>query len=163
MKLLGKVNLLLILIFGISWGITEFYAYLVSDAKCAGYRVAPGGFDDAGRNLDSRLHSGPIAAAAKPARSQHTFFSPKRCSLSPQSASSSIYSRASTAITLTGSFANPTNPADHAVDWEADIISTFRNLPRHGLHCRRTRYAFRQHRAVARPMRAEADCLDCHG
>jgi len=27
MKLLGKVNLLLVLIFGCSWGITEIYAY----------------------------------------------------------------------------------------------------------------------------------------
>jgi len=24
---------------------------------------------------------------------------------------------------------NPTNPADHATDWEADIINTFRNDP----------------------------------
>ena len=35
MKLLGKVNLLLILIFGCSWGVTRDLCLPVSDAECA--------------------------------------------------------------------------------------------------------------------------------
>lgn len=58
---------------------------------------------------------------------------------------------------------NPSNPRDRATDWEADIIEQFRNNP-----------ATRQIQGerdtpigpalyLARPIRAGAECLGCHG
>jgi HAMP domain-containing protein len=58
---------------------------------------------------------------------------------------------------------NPTNPRDRATDWEADIIDQFRNHP--------TSTQIEGERAtpmgrslyLARPIRAEPECLACHG
>ena len=57
---------------------------------------------------------------------------------------------------------NPTNPRDRAVDWEADIIQQFRTdqhlteiVGEHDMPTGRSLY-------LARPIRAEAECLTCH-
>jgi HAMP domain-containing protein len=58
---------------------------------------------------------------------------------------------------------NPTNPRDRAVDWEADIINTFRNHPNgpkdmvgeRDTPTGRSLY-------LARPIQADAPCLECH-
>jgi HAMP domain-containing protein len=57
---------------------------------------------------------------------------------------------------------NPTNLRDRAVDWEADIINSFRNHPE------RTEFSGERQAAtgpslfLARPIRADAPCLQCH-
>jgi protein-histidine pros-kinase len=58
---------------------------------------------------------------------------------------------------------NPTDPRDRATDWQADIIQRFRNdanarelVGERDTPMGRTLY-------LARPIRAEADCLSCHG
>ena len=58
---------------------------------------------------------------------------------------------------------NPTNPRDRAVDWEADIINSFRNHPsgakelvgERDTPTGRSLY-------LARPIRADPPCLECH-
>jgi HAMP domain-containing protein len=57
---------------------------------------------------------------------------------------------------------NPTNPRDRAVDWEADVISSFRNTP--GLQQLTGERESPTGRSLffAQPIRAEADCLPCH-
>ena len=58
---------------------------------------------------------------------------------------------------------NPSNPRDRATDWEADIIQRFRNDPSatelSGERDTPTGPALYR----ARPIRAEAGCLSCHG
>jgi len=58
---------------------------------------------------------------------------------------------------------NPTNPRDRAVDWEADIIQQFRTddhlteiVGERDTPTGRSLY-------MARPIRADAECLKCHG
>ena len=58
---------------------------------------------------------------------------------------------------------NPTNPRDRAVDWGADIIQQFRTdqhlteiVGEHDMPTGRSLY-------MARPIRADAECLTCHG
>ena len=57
---------------------------------------------------------------------------------------------------------NPTNPRDKAVEWEADIISQFRNDPQlkdfRGAREAPTGKAL----YLARPIRADPGCLRCH-
>jgi protein-histidine pros-kinase len=57
---------------------------------------------------------------------------------------------------------NPTNPRDRATDWEADIVQKFRNDP--GTHEVMGERATPMGRSLylARPIRAEAQCLICH-
>lgn len=57
---------------------------------------------------------------------------------------------------------NPTNLADRAVDWEADVVSTFRNdMTRKELVGQR-RAATGDALFLAKPIRADAACLECH-
>jgi protein-histidine pros-kinase len=57
---------------------------------------------------------------------------------------------------------NPTNPRDRATDWEADLIQQFRNdvQTREIIGERDTPMARSLY--VARPIRAERDCMGCH-
>jgi HAMP domain-containing protein len=58
---------------------------------------------------------------------------------------------------------NPTNPRDRATDWEADLIQQFRNDPRtHEVVGERDTPMGRS-LYLARPIHAEAECLECHG
>jgi HAMP domain-containing protein len=57
---------------------------------------------------------------------------------------------------------NPTNPRDRAVDWEADVINSFRNHPANLelIGDRNTptgKFLF-----LAQPIKAGAPCLECH-
>jgi HAMP domain-containing protein len=58
---------------------------------------------------------------------------------------------------------NPSNPRDRATDWEADIIQRFRNDPAASEFVgeRDTPTGTSLYRA--RPIRAEPECLSCHG
>lgn len=57
---------------------------------------------------------------------------------------------------------NPTNPRDRATDWEADLIQQFRNDPTaHEIMGERDTPMGRA-LYLARPIRAEAECLTCH-
>jgi HAMP domain-containing protein len=57
---------------------------------------------------------------------------------------------------------NPTNPRDRAVDWEADIISAFRNKPQLQELTGERDASTGPSLFFARPMRADRDCLQCH-
>jgi HAMP domain-containing protein len=58
---------------------------------------------------------------------------------------------------------NPTNPRDRAVDWEADIIYSFRHHPGGAQELVGERDApTGRSLYLARPIKAEAPCLECH-
>jgi HAMP domain-containing protein len=58
---------------------------------------------------------------------------------------------------------NPTNPRDRAVDWEADIINTFRNHPSGAKELMGERDTpTGQSLFLARPIQANPPCLECH-
>jgi HAMP domain-containing protein len=58
---------------------------------------------------------------------------------------------------------NPTNPRDRASDWEADLIEQFRNHPQSTqMEGERDTPAGRA-LYLARPIRADSECLGCHG
>jgi protein-histidine pros-kinase len=57
---------------------------------------------------------------------------------------------------------NPTNPRDRAVDWEADIISSFRNAPEQRQLTGERESATGPSLFFAQPIRAGAACLVCH-
>jgi HAMP domain-containing protein len=57
---------------------------------------------------------------------------------------------------------NPTNPRNRAVDWEADIISSFRNSPALQQLTGERDSATGRSLFFAQPIRAVKDCLTCH-
>jgi protein-histidine pros-kinase len=59
---------------------------------------------------------------------------------------------------------NPTNPADRASDWEADIIDSFRNNPSQKELIAERETPTGSFLVLARPIAASGDdCLSCHG
>jgi protein-histidine pros-kinase len=57
---------------------------------------------------------------------------------------------------------NPTNPADRAVDWEADVINLFRNDPSKKEFIGERPTPTGQALYLAKPILATPDCLRCH-
>ncbi len=57
---------------------------------------------------------------------------------------------------------NPTNLRDRAVDWEADIINTFRNHPERSQFTGQRESATGPSLFLAMPIRADPPCLQCH-
>jgi len=57
---------------------------------------------------------------------------------------------------------NPTNPRDRAADWEADIITNFRNHPDREIFAGERATPNGNSMYLARPMRAAKNCLECH-
>ena len=58
---------------------------------------------------------------------------------------------------------NPTNPRDRATDWQADIIERFRNDASAGEVSGERATPVGPSLYLAKPIRATAECLDCHG
>ncbi|MGH8219572.1 MAG: c-type heme family protein [Steroidobacteraceae bacterium] len=58
---------------------------------------------------------------------------------------------------------NPSNPRDRATDWEADIIEQFRNSPATTQIEDARDTPLGRALYIARPIRARAECLSCHG
>ena len=57
---------------------------------------------------------------------------------------------------------NPTNLRDRALDWEADLIESFRNHPALEEATGMRQAAEGPSLFLAQPLRAEASCLECH-
>jgi len=57
---------------------------------------------------------------------------------------------------------NPTNPRNRALDWEADIITAFRNAPNLKQLTGERQSATGPSLYLAQPMRAGHACLECH-
>ena len=164
MKLLGKVNLLLAVIFAASWGLIELYAYrfLMSDAREEVIRQADLMMQGASATrsytadrikplLESELeHSSHFHPETVPAFAATRIFQYLR----QGEYNEYVYREPSL---------NPTDLADRAVDWEADVINTFRN------HTGMDRLVGERDTPtgrflfVARPLRAEESCIQCHG
>jgi HAMP domain-containing protein len=164
MKLLGKVNLLLTLIFGCSWGITEIYAYrfLMQNARDEVIRQAD--LMMQGATSTRNYTAERIKPLLESELERSTHFHPETV---PAFAANRVFEYlrqgAYSDYTYRETSLNPTNPTDRAVDWEADIISTFRN------HSDADRIVGERDTPtgrslfVARPMRAEEGCIACHG
>lgn len=57
---------------------------------------------------------------------------------------------------------NPTNPRDRALDWEADVILSFRNYPDRAEATNIRETSDGKMLWLAKPLRAPENCLECH-
>lgn len=164
MKLLGKVNLLLILIFGCSWGITEIYAYrfLMQNARDEVIRQADLMMQGATSTRDYTAERIKPLLESELDHDRH--FHPETV---PAFAATRVFQYlrqgAYHDYTYRETSLNPTNPVDRAVDWEADIINTFRNQEGMDQIVGERDTPTGRSLFVARPLRAEESCIQCHG
>jgi len=164
MKLLGKVNLLLILIFGCSWGLTEVYIhrFLMQNARDEVIRQADLMMQGATSTRNYTAERIKPLLESELQRDSH--FHPETV---PAFAANRVfqYLRQGPYIDYTyrETSLNPTNPTDRAVDWEADIINSFRNRTGTDRIVGERDTPTGKSLFVARPMRADKNCIECHG
>jgi HAMP domain-containing protein len=164
MKLLGKVNLLLILIFGCSWGITEIYAYrfLMQNARDEVIRQADLMMQGATstRNYTAERIKPLLDSELERSKNFHPetvpAFAANRVFQYLRQGAYSDYTYRETSL-------NPTNLTDRAMDWEGDIISSFRNHSDSDRIVGERDTPTGRSLFVARPMRAQESCIECHG
>jgi hypothetical protein len=163
MKLLVKINLILILIFGIGWAIAAIYAYhsLMRDARLEVIRQAELMMEAA--TATRNYTSNDIKPLLDTGNSPDAEFRPETV---PAFGATRIFEYLRkgeySQYTYREPSLAPTNPANRALDWEADIISTFRNYKgRDRVVGERDTPAGRL-LYVARPLRAEVSCMECH-
>ena len=164
MKLLVKFNLILILIFGIGWGIAAIYAYrsLMPDARLEAVRQAELMTEAARatRNYTSK----DIKPLLDTGSSADAEFRPETV---PALGATRVFSapaeRRLQPVRLPRALAGPPNPANRARSiGKRTIITTFRNykgmdrvVGERDTPAGRLLY-------VARPLRAEERCRECH-
>jgi HAMP domain-containing protein len=162
--LLVKVNLLLLLTFGCSWGITEIYAYrfLMQNARDEVVRQAD--LMMQGATSTRNYTSDRIKPLLETELGRSTHFHPETV---PAFAANAVFQYlrqgAYGDYTYRETSMNPTNLADRAVDWEADVISTFRNQKGTDRLVGERDTPTGRSLFVARPLRALESCIECHG
>jgi HAMP domain-containing protein len=162
MKLLGKFNLLLIVILGLGMGIAGYVAYgflqqnarsqVIQQARLMmGAALATRTYTSKqiGPLLDWRTyHTARFIAQTVPAYGATEVFN---------------YLRATyPAYTYKEATLNPTNPRDRAVDWEADVIEAFRNDSNRKELIGERNTPEGESLFLAHPIKVAESCMQCH-
>jgi protein-histidine pros-kinase len=167
MKLLTKFSLLFVLVFGIGLSIVGAIAYqfLREDARQLVVEQASLMLDTMSSARDyTATHVAPLLEQTVQHHSR--LFIPETipfyAATESFNALRQINRRSYNDYAYKEAALNPTNPRDRAVEWEADVINTFRNDPnRHDLtNVRDTptgKIVF-----VAHPIKADQSCMECH-
>jgi methyl-accepting chemotaxis protein len=162
LKLLAKLNLLLLVVFGFGLLVTWYAAkgFLQNQAQAEVLREAGLMAAAASATRDYTEHQvSPILE--KTAQHQQTFLQ----QTIPFFAATSTFEgvrKSYPDYTYKEAALNPTNLRDRATDWEADLINHFRNSPTETELVRIHEGATGTSLYLAHPIRVEAGCLQCH-
>jgi HAMP domain-containing protein len=163
MKLLGKFNLLMVVVLGLGMSVAGVIAYRFLQQNAESQVMQQGRLMIAAalamrtytsKQIDPLLdwrayHSERFIAQTIPFYSATELFNYLRASY-PNYA----YKEA----TL-----NPSNPRDRATDWQADVINMFRNHPNLEQFTGHRNTPYGESLFIAHPIQVQAPCLDCHG
>jgi len=162
MRLLVKFNVIFILAFGLGLVATGYVArgFLQRDAREQVLRQARLMMEVTGSTFNyTTSQVGPIIEAHQ--KHMKMFF-PQSI---PAYSAGQIFAYVRTRYpeyTYKAATLNPTNLADRAVDWESDVISTFRNDARRTELVGQRATATGESLYLANPIRTDATCLGCH-
>lgn len=162
MRLLAKFNIVLILVFGIGIGTTGYVARQFLDHSAREQVIeqarlmmgAAGGM----RTYTSR-EVGPLLADHQ--RRINTFLA----QTVPAYSATQVFNYLRTsypAYTYKEATLNPTNPRDRAVDWEADVVETFRNHADRDEVIGERATPEGESLFLAHPIKVTPPCLECH-
>jgi len=162
MRLLAKFNLLLFAVFALSMAVTGFIArsFLRQNAREQVIQQARLMMSAAGgmRTYTSK-QVGPLLAEYE---GKDNAFARQRV---PAYSATEVFSylrQDHPAYTYKEATLNPTNLRDRALDWEADVVETFRNHPDQQEIIGERETPEGPSLFLARPMAAKPDCLVCH-
>jgi HAMP domain-containing protein len=162
LKLLVKFNLLLILLFGAGVGITALIsrAFLRSNARDEVVRQAELMMETA--TATRRYTSEQIKPLIESHQKHIQEFLPQTVPAFAAINTFNYLRKNYPEYTYREATLNPTNPADRALDWEADVIGYFRNHPEEKLLIGERDTPTGRALYLATPMRAAYSCLQCH-
>lgn len=162
MKLLVKINLVLILVFGVGFALIAYsaYGFLMDQAREAVLAQAQlmGASAIATKDYTESEVSPVLVQTAQHAANflpQTIPFYAATATFKKQGASYADYTLRETAL-------NPTNLADRPADWESDLVMYFRNHPHEPNRVGQRPTATGDALFVASPIVAEQGCLVCH-
>jgi HAMP domain-containing protein len=162
MKLLGKFNLLLVVVLGLGMTVAGLIAYRFLQQN-AESQVEKQGRLMIAAALSMRTYTDKQIDPLLNWRAFHSErFIPQTIPFYSATELFNYLRVTYPAYTYKEATLNPSNPRDRATDWEADVINMFRNDP--------SRQELIGHRNtpegeslfIAHPIKSEADCLECH-
>ena len=162
MKLLAKLNLLLILVFGLGLVLIAMNArnFLLEDAKKTVLNQAElmAASSKATRDYTEEEIS-PILENTPDHKNE---FLPQTIPFYAATVTFNRLRKTFPDYTYKEATLNPTNLVDRASDWEADIVNDFRNHPEKAQVVGERNTAVGQSLYLARPIAVEEGCLTCH-
>jgi len=162
MKLVAKINLVFVAVFGCGWAITGYlsYGFLRDDARNQVLRQAALMMETA---ESARTYTGQqLQPLLEPEGRAKNVFIPQTVPAYAATESFLYLRKTYPAYTYKEATLNSTNPRDRAVEWEADVINIFRN------HEERREVTGERDTPdgpslyLARPIRAFPECMECH-
>jgi HAMP domain-containing protein len=162
MKLLAKFNLAFLVVFGCGLAVAGYFSYrfLQDDARDQVIRQAALMMQTA---LSSRTYTNEqLKPLLEPEQKARGVFIPQTVPAYAATESFGYIRKTYPAYTYKEATLNPTNPRDRAVDWEADIISVFRNHQDRAEMTGERDTPDGRSLYLARPIRAPQACLECH-
>lgn len=165
MKLLGRFNLLFIAIFGSGMAISVWLANLYLQREAEDRIHAEAELMAETASAARRYTSEQVKPLlAKLQRRESTFLPQSVPTYSAIQVFRYLH-EANPNYTYKDAMLNPTNPADRATDWEADLITAFRSDPNLRFISRERQSSVGTSYFFARPIvisESETACLECH-
>ena len=161
MKLLAKLNLVLVLVFSLGMSLIAYYArnFLMDDARQQVLQQAQ--LMAASASATKDYTDQEVSPALEQTPEHNTTFLPQTI---PFYAANSTFKRMRATYpeyVLREAALNPTNLDDRAQDWEADLIGYFRNNPAQTQHVGERATPTGPMLCAAAPIVASGGCLAC--
>ena len=162
MKLLAKLNLLLILVFGLGLVLIAMNArsFLLEDAKKTVLNQAE--LMAASSKATRDYTEEEISPILENTPNHKNEFLPQTIPFYAATVTFNRLRKTFPDYTYKEATLNPTNLVDRASDWEADIVNDFRNHPEKAQVVGERNTAVGQSLYLARPIAVEEGCLTCH-
>jgi HAMP domain-containing protein len=163
MKLLPKVNLILIVVLGCGWAIAAYLSrqFLMRSAREQVVNQAQLMMESA---MAIRTYTSQDVKPLLEKTQEHTIrFLPETVPAFGATTTFALLRKHYPDYTYREATLNPTNPTDRAVAWEADIINDFRNHPDKKMLMGERSTPTGPSLWLSQPLVANPPCLQCHG
>jgi len=162
MKLLGKFNLVLILVFGVGMGLVSYFArqFLMDDAREQVLRQAE--LMSASASATKDYTDQQVSPILEKTDQHNVNFLPQTIPFYAANTTFKFLRDNHPDYSLREAALNPTNLEDRATEWEADLIHYFRDHRSEEQHVGERSTPTGQVLYVANPIIAAPGCLQCH-
>ena len=161
-KLLWKFNLLLFVVFGLGLGLISLAARSFLQRQATSEVMRQAGLMSASAGATRNYTESEVTPLLVKTARHNQDFLPQTIPFFAATATFHQVREQYPDYTYKEAALNPTNLRDRATDWEADLITYFRDHPGEKELVRERAAATGQSLYLAHPIKVEAGCLECH-